>query len=56
MHSQAAAERERLMELHRAHDEKANGVRPDLVLDTTADDAGWIRNPAFWRRPEGIEG
>lgn len=53
---QSSEERRKLMERHKDHDERKTGVRPDIVLDTTEDDADWIRNPAFWRQPQKDEG
>jgi hypothetical protein len=48
---QTPAERKRLMELHKDHDEKVYGVRPDIVLDTTEEDADWIRQQR--KKPKG---
>lgn len=49
---QTPEERARLMEEHKDHDEETTGVRPDLVIDTTDEDANWIRNPKFWQPPD----
>lgn len=48
---QTPEERRELMERHKDHDEREFGVRPDIVLDATEEDADWIRNPAHWRKP-----
>jgi hypothetical protein len=46
---QTVEERIQLMEEQRDHDEKAFGVRPELVLDATQDDADWIKRAQFGR-------
>lgn len=48
---QTPEERRRLMEEQKAHDEETTGVRPDLVIDTTEEDAKWMRDPSFWTPP-----
>jgi len=32
-----------LIEKHKSHVERQSGIRPDIVLDATAEDADWIR-------------
>ena len=45
---QSAAKRRALMERQKDHDEALTGERPEIVLDATAENAGWIRNSSFW--------
>jgi hypothetical protein len=45
---QTAEEFRRLMELHRDHDERVFGVRPEFILDADRESADWIRDPRHW--------
>lgn len=49
---QDEAARDELIERHKLHDEQTFGLRPDVVLHASKEDADWIRNPAFWRSGE----